>query len=61
MFGIARIKSLFHPRCTWHEVLAEYLQSSQFRGLAAASQGPYRRVLVRWVESEQIGPRSVRP
>jgi len=57
MFGIVR--SLFRPRCTWHEVLTEYLQSSQFRGLAPASQEPYRRVLVRWVESEQIGPRSV--
>ena len=34
------VKSLLRPRTTWDEVLSEYLQSSQFRSLAPASQKP---------------------
>lgn|SRR5262245_60377553 len=51
------IKSLLRPRPrpTWDEVLAEYLQSSDFRDLSPASQKPYRRVLVRWLQAERLG------
>jgi integrase len=59
MFAIDRIKSLFRPRCTWDELLTEYLQSSQFRDLSPASQEPYRRVLVRWLKQEHLGQRPV--
>ena len=34
------IKSLFRPRCTWDELLTEYLASSQFGKLAPTSQSP---------------------
>jgi integrase len=53
------IRNLLRPRCTWDDVLSEYLQSSNYRNLAPASQEPYRRVLVRWVVSEQIGSTAV--
>jgi integrase len=59
----AFIRNLMSPRptasCTWDEILAEYLASASFRNLAPASQEPYRRVLVRWMEEEQLGPRPV--
>jgi len=55
------LKSLLTPRHrpTWDEVLAEYLQSSDFRDLSPESKKPYRRVLVRWIESEQLGAQPV--
>ena len=43
------IRNLLRPRCTWDELIAEYLQSSKFRSLAPATQASYRRVLMRWV------------
>src|SRR5262245_47514533 len=54
------LRSLFRPRVTWDGLLAEYLQSAQFRSLAPASQKPYRCVLERWVRDEQLGQRTVR-
>ncbi len=55
-------KLLLHPRrptITWDVLLTEYLQSPHFRGLAPASQDPYRRVLAKWVRDEQLGAQDV--
>jgi integrase len=51
---LSYFKSLLNPRPrpTWDEVLAEYLQSSDFRDLSAASKKPYRRVLEKWLREE---------
>ena len=53
------VKSLLRQRTTWDAVLSEYLQSSQFRSLAPASQKPYRRVLESWMRDEQLGRKTV--
>src|SRR5262245_26809121 len=58
---LSYFKSLLHPhpRPTWDEVVAVYLQSSKFRALASASQKPYRRVIVRWLQAEQLASHPV--